>query len=111
MRWQDPSGYLISTDRELLELDFIHAFLTTSYWSPGIPRAVVERAIAGSLPLGLYAPDGAQAGFARVVTDYATYAYLADVPGARARGVVALGDRVLDRPEPLDLDPDHVARL
>lgn len=79
MRRQDPSGYLISTDRELLELDFIHAFLTTSYWSPGIPREVVERAIAGSLPFGLYAPDGAQAGFARVVTDYATYAYIADV--------------------------------
>jgi GNAT superfamily N-acetyltransferase len=77
--WQGPAGYEISTDPGRLELGFIHAFLTTSYWSPGIPRDVVERAIANSLPFGLYAPDRTQAGFARAVTDYATYAYIADL--------------------------------
>jgi GNAT superfamily N-acetyltransferase len=54
-------------------------FLSTAYWSAGIPRDVVERSIANSLPFGLYAPSGQRAGLARVVTDRATYAYLGDV--------------------------------
>ena len=69
----------MSTDPARLDLGLIHAFLATSYWSPGIPRDVLERGIANSLPFGLYAPGGKQAGFARTITDYATYAYLADV--------------------------------
>ena len=97
------NGYEISTDRDRLDLDYVHAFLTTSYWSPGVTRDVVERAIAGSLCFGLYAPDGGQAGFARAITDRATYAYLADVfVGAehRGRGLgVWLVETILGHPE------------
>ena len=83
-------GYEISTDPARLDVDSIHAFLTESYWAKGIPSETVERAIAGSLNFGLYAPDGAPAGFARVVSDNATFAYLADVfvdPTHRGRGL------------------------
>ena len=56
----------------------VHQFLTKAYWSPGIPLGLVRRSIKGSLPVGVY--DGRrQVGFARVITDYATYAYIADV--------------------------------
>ena len=70
--------YTISTDRQRLDVHAIHDFLSRSYWSPGIPLAVVERSIAHSLCFGLFHHDG-QVGFARVVTDRATFAYLADV--------------------------------
>jgi GNAT superfamily N-acetyltransferase len=70
--------YEISPDPERLDVAAIHGYLTRSYWSPGIPRATVERAIANSLCFGLYC-RGEQVGFARVVTDKATFAYLADV--------------------------------
>src|ERR671923_1044617 len=71
--------YLISTDRSRLDLDVIHTYLSEeAYWSPGVPRDVVERSIERSLNFGLYRGDE-QAGFARVVTDYATFAWLADV--------------------------------
>jgi GNAT superfamily N-acetyltransferase len=73
------NGYEISTDRARLDLDAIHGFLREAYWSPGVARDVVERSIAGSLCFGLYAPDGAQVGFARAVTDGATFAWIADV--------------------------------
>jgi GNAT superfamily N-acetyltransferase len=68
----------ISTDPALFDLDVIHGYLSRSYWSPGIPRRTVERAIAGSLCFGAF-DRGRQIGFARVVTDKATFAYLADV--------------------------------
>jgi GNAT superfamily N-acetyltransferase len=71
-------GYSISSDRSRLDVGMIHAYLSQSYWSPGIPRAVVERAIANSLCFGVFEGDE-QVGFARVVTDRATFAYLADV--------------------------------
>jgi GNAT superfamily N-acetyltransferase len=61
-----------------LDLARIHAWLASSYWSPGIARDVVERAIVGSHPLGAYR-DGEQIGFARAITDHATFAWLADV--------------------------------
>lgn len=70
--------YRISTERTDLDLDVIHAFLVTSYWAPGITRPVLERSIEHSLCFGLYQHDR-QVGFARVITDRATYAYLADV--------------------------------
>jgi len=70
--------YDISTDPARLQPAAIHAYLTRSYWSPGVPRAVVDRAIANSLCFGIYAGES-QVGFARVVTDKATFAYLADV--------------------------------
>ena len=70
--------YEISTDRQRIDIAAVHAFLAQSYWSPGIPRGVVERAIANSLCFGVYL-GAQQVGFARVVTDKATFAYLADV--------------------------------
>jgi GNAT superfamily N-acetyltransferase len=70
--------YEISTDRQRIDIAVVHAFLTQSYWSPGIPREVVERAIANSLCFGVYL-GAQQVGFARVITDKATFAYLADV--------------------------------
>ena len=72
-------GYELDEDRARLDVDAIWGFLRGSYWSPNVPRDVVERAIAGSLCLGLYAPGGELAGFARAVTDSATYAWIADV--------------------------------
>jgi GNAT superfamily N-acetyltransferase len=75
---RDPAGIEIDTDPARLRLDVIHGFLSTSYWAAGIPPDVVRRSIEGSLCFGVY--DGAtQVGFARAVTDYATFAYLADV--------------------------------
>jgi GNAT superfamily N-acetyltransferase len=70
--------YSISCDRDKLDLGVVHGFLSTSYWSPGLPIDVLRRAIAGSLCFGLY-HGNAQVGFARVVTDKATFAYLCDV--------------------------------
>ena len=68
----------VDTDKRRLDISLIHEFLTHSYWARGIPRAVVEASIGNSLCFGLY--EGArQVGFARVVTDSATFAYLADV--------------------------------
>jgi len=68
----------VTTDPARFDLDVVHRYLTRSYWAEGIPRAVVERSIAGSLCFGLL--DGeAQVGFARVISDRATFAYLADV--------------------------------
>ena len=70
--------FVISTDRDRLDLDIVHGFLTESYWAEGIPREVVIRSIENSLCFGVYG-DGKQVGFARVISDYATYAYIADV--------------------------------
>lgn len=68
----------IDTTRSRLDIDFIHAFLRTSYWSEGIPRSVVAKSIDNSLCFGVYEGE-AQIGFARVISDFATYAYMADV--------------------------------
>jgi GNAT superfamily N-acetyltransferase len=84
-------GYEIDDDPHRLDVDAIHAFLARdAYWSPGIPRDVLNRAITGSLNLGLYDGGGAQVGFARVVSDKATFAWLTDVyvlPGHRGHGL------------------------
>jgi GNAT superfamily N-acetyltransferase len=77
MDWM-RSAYTISTDPSRLELETIHAFLANSYWARGIPRDILDRAISNSLCFGLY-EGSRQIGFARVITDKATYAYLADV--------------------------------
>jgi N-acetylglutamate synthase-like GNAT family acetyltransferase len=71
--------YTISTDRQWLNLDLVHGFISErSYWAQGIPRAVMERAIRHSLNFGVYRNDE-QVGFARVITDYATHAYVCDL--------------------------------
>src|SRR5260370_18202897 len=88
--------FLISTSRDRLDLDVIHEFLTNCYWAKGIPREVVARSVEHSLCFGVYdgtgektlslakgarhgAPGFAQVGFARIVSDFATVAYLGDV--------------------------------
>jgi GNAT superfamily N-acetyltransferase len=71
--------FLISTDRARLDLDVIFGFLTNCYWSKGISREVVARSLEHSLCFGVYDGSGAQVGFARIVSDFATVAYLGDV--------------------------------
>jgi len=81
--------WVVSTDRAQLDLDLIHQFLTRSYWAKGIPRDVMERSLENSLCFGVF-ERSQQIGFARVITDYATYAYLGDVfvlETHRSRGV------------------------
>ncbi len=77
------NGYCVSTDQDRLDFDVIHGFLRESYWSRGIPRHVVETAARHSLCFGVYKgadqASNAQVGYSRVITDYATFAYLADV--------------------------------
>ena len=89
------SDLLVSTDRARLDIDLIHRVLAGTYWASGIPRDTVVRAIAGSIAFGLY-EHGRQVGFARVISDLATYAYLADVfiiEECRGRG---LGDWLVE---------------
>ncbi len=80
---------ILSDDASRLQIDRIHGWLASSYWSPGIERALVERAIAGSHCLGAYRDDE-QVAFARMITDHATFAWLADVwveESARGQGL------------------------
>ncbi len=96
-------GYEISTDADRLDVEAIWGFLRTAYWSEGVERDVVVRSIEGSIPFGLYAPGGEQAGFARAVTDSATFAWIADVfvlEPHRGRGLgVWLVETVLAHPD------------
>ncbi len=96
------STITLSDDKALLQIDRIHGWLAGSYWSPGIERARVERAIAESHSLGAYR-DGEQIGFARMITDHATFAWLADVWVDEAGRGQGLGRRMtqwfLDHPD------------
>ena len=74
----NAADYTISTDAARLDATAIHAYLSRSYWAAGIPLALVRRAIDHSLCFGVFHRDE-QVGFARVITDRATFAYLADV--------------------------------
>ena len=85
-------GFIISTNPRRVNRDVVRRYLAEeSYWAQGLPEDVLERAIAGSLNFGIYdEATGAQVGFARVVTDKATFAYLCDVfvlPEYRGRGL------------------------
>lgn len=71
-------GFVASDDPARIDLDVVHGYLSRSYWSTGIPRETVERAARNSLVFGLYSPEG-QVGYARVITDCASFAYLCDV--------------------------------
>lgn len=73
------NGYQVDDDPGRLDLDVVHRFLRTAYWSTGLPRDVLERSVDNSLVVGVYAEDGTQVGFARAVTDRATFAWIADV--------------------------------
>ncbi|MEH1012343.1 GNAT family N-acetyltransferase [Micromonospora sp. CPCC 206060] len=73
-------GYQLSTDPDRLDLARVHHWLSTdAYWAQGRTREVVERSFAGSLPFGIYRPDGRQVAVARAVTDRVTFAWLCDV--------------------------------
>ena len=93
--------YEVSTDIARLNVAMIHEFLSRSYWARNIPLSVVEKSIRHSLCFGVYRA-GQQVGFARVITDFATFGYLADVfvvPEHRGRGVSKILLRViLDHP-------------
>ena len=94
---------IVSTDKSQLDVERIHRFLSEeSYWAKGIPRTLVDRAIEHSLCFGAYDGD-ALVGFARVVTDYAVFAYVGDVfvlPSHRGRGVSkALMEAIRSHPE------------
>jgi GNAT superfamily N-acetyltransferase len=98
-----PEGYTISDDPARLDLDRVHAFLAQeSYWAKGIPRGLVERTVRHSMTWGVFFEEG-QVGFARVVTDRATFAYLCDVyVDAAHRGIglsKALVAEILAHPE------------
>jgi GNAT superfamily N-acetyltransferase len=87
--------YTVSTDTARLDIDAIHAYLTRSYWAEGISRDLVARSIDGSLCFGLY--DGSrQIGFARVITDRATFAYLCDVYVLEERRGLGLGKWLME---------------
>ena len=73
-----PAGYELTDDQSRIDPVAAHAYLTSSYWSPGIALELVQRAIAGSLCVAVR-NDGEQVAFARVITDHATFAWLADV--------------------------------
>ena len=101
MIWERPP-YRISDDAGLVDVDVVHGFLVESYWARGIPRETVARGIEHSIPFSVFLGDR-QVGFARVVTDRATFAYLADVfvvEDQRGRGLAEwLVTTVLAHPE------------
>ena len=71
--------YLISFDQSDLDIEAIHKFISKSYWAKNIPLETLTRAIKNSLCFGVFGKEKEQVGFARMITDSATYAYLADV--------------------------------
>jgi GNAT superfamily N-acetyltransferase len=93
----------ITTERARMDVDAIHAFLSQeSYWAKHVPREIVERALTHSLCAGAFDGD-AQVGFARAITDYATFAYVADVyvlPSHRGQGIAKrVMDAIVAHPE------------
>jgi GNAT superfamily N-acetyltransferase len=87
--------YTITADQSRFDIAAIHAFLSQTYWSPGVPIEVIERATRNSLSFGILHGD-AQVGFARVVTDKATFAYLADVYVLESHRGKGLSKRLLE---------------
>jgi GNAT superfamily N-acetyltransferase len=89
--WHGPHGYSVSDDASRIDVDFVHAWLSTeSYWAKGRSREVMVTALSRSLNLGLYDEVGRPAGFCRWVTDGATFAWLCDVfvsPAHRGNGL------------------------
>jgi len=88
--------FLVSSDRSRLDVDMIHSFLTNCYWAKGIPRETVERSIEHALCFGIYDGNGAQVGFARVISDFATVAYLGDVFVLESHRERGLGKWLMD---------------
>jgi len=99
----DRDDYFISDDATMLDLDAVHGFLSRSYWATGIPRTTVEKSVRHSMCFGVYTAERRQVGFARVITDRATFAYLCDVyidEGHRGKGLSKrLMEAVLAHPD------------
>jgi len=88
LEWR-KQGWVISTDKTKISIDVVHDYLSQSYWAAGIPVSIVEKSIENSLCFGVYDQEK-QIGFARVISDFATFAYLADVfiiPAERGKGL------------------------
>ena len=94
--------YLLSTDRSKIDVEIVHRFLTHSYWAESIPLEVVEKSIDHSLCFAIYRHQKL-VGFARVISDFATFAYLADVfivPEERGKGLSTwLIETIMNYPE------------
>ncbi len=108
VRWQGPAGYWVSDERSLVDVDLVHGWMSQeSYWAAGRPREVTARSIEHSLVLGLYTAEGEQVGFARFVTDRATFAWLCDVfvaAGHRGSGTGSfLVQTAIDHPDVADV--------
>jgi GNAT superfamily N-acetyltransferase len=101
MQWR-KGEFHVSTVFDRLDLNVIHGFLRESYWASGIPRATLEKSMRNSVCFGLF-HAGTQIGFARVISDRATFAYLADVfvlPEYRGRGLAKwLMECIMEHPE------------
>lgn len=99
MVWtSEHAGYVLSDEAARLDFDAIHAYLTRSYWSPGIPKEIVIDAARNSLCVGIYTAEGKQVGYLRAISDYATFAYLCDVyvlEEHRRRGLAKAGVKLL----------------
>ena len=104
------NGYSISTDKSRIDLGMVHGFLSKSYWAENIPRHIVQNSIDNSLCFGVYHQQN-QIGFARVVTDFSTFAYLADVfivPEERGKGLTKwLMQIIVDHPKLQGLTKIH----
>jgi N-acetylglutamate synthase-like GNAT family acetyltransferase len=98
--------YLLSTDKSRINVAIVHHFLSHSYWAESIPLEVVQKSIDNSLCFAIFR-NGELIGFARVITDSATFAYLADVfilPGERGKGLSKwLIATIMDHPQLQDL--------
>jgi len=104
MKWTGPDGYWASDDGALIDVGRVHAWISgESYWAEGRSRDVMVRALETSLVIGLYSADGTQVGVARLVTDYATFAWLCDVfvdTAHRGRGLgMFLVDSAVGHPD------------
>jgi len=101
-------GYTLSTDRSRIDPAAVYRFLAgESYWARNLTLSQLERALDGSLVIGVYAPDGSLAAFGRLVTDYAVFAYLRDVftlPAHRGQGLASwLAAEIRNHPELKDV--------
>lgn len=100
-------GYRISAKKEDMDFSVIHGFISTSYWAKDIPENILQKAIDNSLCFGVFTQSNEQVGFARVITDFSTYAYLCDVfilEKHRGKGLSKwLMAEVIEHPELQDL--------
>jgi ribosomal protein S18 acetylase RimI-like enzyme len=98
----EPDDFVVTSDPAAVDVDAVHAYLRSSYWAEDIPRELLVRAIANSIPFSVLR-GRQQVGFARVVTDRATFAYLSDVyvlEAYRGRGLARrLMDAVMAHPD------------